>query len=757
MAVYYINGTSNSGATFGQSGYFYPLYLTASEANSAIRSDGTIGGTSHAHTFEEAPNITFYMPAESGEFFHAQASAPIGNYSGEVYISYSSPIAEADVEEIGTGVLASDTFNSWRKKTNDVARESISNKSLIGSVDTRLTRLLSVTGGENNIMSLTSSDNITGEKEFEGIVKFSGADEQANAIQIGLNGKLYVESNKFFFDKDIDLHAAGAEIKASSLNIPQGGTTNYSGNAYKWPIVGPSAGQFLKSDSNNNLEWSAVTAGDLASEVEAFFVEDPFPIGSIMQHSGSNAPSKYLFCDGAAVSRTTYSELFAVISTTYGAGDGSTTFNLPNLKGRVPVGLGQNTDANGVVAEFQSLGNTSYVDSPGVNSVTRNGEYKHTLTVDEMPSHRHQLFDDEGHKYFAVNDDNRGTDSSAANNNTLGSDAFSIQEVGTAQTVFPDAGISQTTYTGGLGTNAAGDNQVTARTDIAHNIVQPFIVLNYIIKAKGSAIVEQHVKAENGVLINDSNTTTNLLRSATDSSAKGSSNNPNTFSLNVDSDNFEFDGDVATGTGTGKLKLVADMFIPNIVQSVSNKTMKSSQDLPGISTATLTSALWPSHLLKDVTTSRTWSNINKYPLYASITPRRENSMFKISVNAFGSVQGDDSCGITVSYNTGSYAHGSVPTGLVETVIGDSQGLSHHKGVTFHLPQSADAYTDSGSWNGLWSPSISAGTTINFFLSLVGLNDGDDQMSFNHPFTTPNSTHTGGVFPTNIMVEEIYTQ
>ena len=83
MAVYYINGTSTSGTTFGQSGYFYPLYLTETEANSS--SDNSLG-TSHAHTFEEAPTITFYMPEEDA--VHAAASAPTGNYGDEVYISY---------------------------------------------------------------------------------------------------------------------------------------------------------------------------------------------------------------------------------------------------------------------------------------------------------------------------------------------------------------------------------------------------------------------------------------------------------------------------------------------------------------------------------------------------------------------------------------------------------------------------------------------------------------------------------------------
>lgn len=75
-------------------------------------------------------------------------------------------------------------------------------------------------------------------------------------------------------------------------------------------------------------------------------------IGTIVPFAGSTIPDGYLTCDGTAVSRTTYSDLFAVIGTTYGDGDGSTTFNLPNLKGRVVVGLdGNDTD-------FDTIGKT---------------------------------------------------------------------------------------------------------------------------------------------------------------------------------------------------------------------------------------------------------------------------------------------------------------------------------------------------------------------------------------------------------------
>jgi len=76
------------------------------------------------------------------------------------------------------------------------------------------------------------------------------------------------------------------------------------------------------------------------------------PVGSIILYPGASAPTGYLICDGAAISRTTYSDLYAVIGTVYGIGNGSTTFNLPNLKGRVPVGL------NSAETEFDALGET---------------------------------------------------------------------------------------------------------------------------------------------------------------------------------------------------------------------------------------------------------------------------------------------------------------------------------------------------------------------------------------------------------------
>lgn len=95
-------------------------------------------------------------------------------------------------------------------------------------------------------------------------------------------------------------------------------------------------------------------------------------VGSIILWPSDVLPSCYLPCDGHAVSRTDYVALFAICGTTFGAGDGSTTFNLPDLRGRVAVGTGQ-----------QSGGTAFATGDTG-------GEEKHQLDTSELASHDHQ-------------------------------------------------------------------------------------------------------------------------------------------------------------------------------------------------------------------------------------------------------------------------------------------------------------------------------------------------------------------------------
>ena len=113
-----------------------------------------------------------------------------------------------------------------------------------------------------------------------------------------------------------------------------------------------------KTDSDD-----LATQGDLSGGGAA-----ATPSGVVSAFAGSSAPSGWLLCDGSTVSRTTYSDLFAVIGTTYGSGDGSTTFTLPSLKGRMPVGLDSGQ------TEFDALAETG-----GAKTVT--------LATTEIPSH----------------------------------------------------------------------------------------------------------------------------------------------------------------------------------------------------------------------------------------------------------------------------------------------------------------------------------------------------------------------------------
>lgn len=109
------------------------------------------------------------------------------------------------------------------------------------------------------------------------------------------------------------------------------------------------------------------------------------PTGSIQMYAGSAAPTGFLLCDGSAVSRTTYADLFAVLSTTYGVGDGATTFNVPDLRGRIPIGVGTGTGGGASGTGLPSGGSSLTAVSRG----TWKGAETHTLAESEMPAHTH--------------------------------------------------------------------------------------------------------------------------------------------------------------------------------------------------------------------------------------------------------------------------------------------------------------------------------------------------------------------------------
>lgn len=178
----------------------------------------------------------------------------------------------------------------------------------------------------------------------------------------------------------------------------------------------------------------AIEPSKLAPSVQQSLV----PVGTILAFGGNTAPDGFLFCDGSPVSRSTYHNLFSAIGNVWGSGDGSSTFNLPDLRGRAPIGAGT---GNGLT--IRTIGESF-------------GEETHQLTIAEMPSHNHDI-DDQGHVHTGVLH--------------TGGSAFS----GGITPILSDTVQSTDRAFTGIKVLKQGGSQ-------PHNNMQPSAVVNYIIK-----------------------------------------------------------------------------------------------------------------------------------------------------------------------------------------------------------------------------------------------------------------------------------
>jgi len=155
--------------------------------------------------------------------------------------------------------------------------------------------------------------------------------------------------------------------------------------------------------------------------------------GTIIPWATASTPTGYLACDGSAVSRSTYSALFAVVGTTYGVGDGSSTFNVPNLTDKIPVGK----------SGTKAIASTGGADNANVSSVSANNT---TISTTNMPSHSHTTAG--------------GSDRNTANSGNQ----------------CPSNNASGGNNSGGGGSHNHSINAATV------SILQPFIEINYVIK-----------------------------------------------------------------------------------------------------------------------------------------------------------------------------------------------------------------------------------------------------------------------------------
>jgi microcystin-dependent protein len=231
-------------------------------------------------------------------------------------------------------------------------------------------------------------------------------------------------------------------------------------------------GSPIKTHAVGDTVSLSITAGTLAALI---------PPGKLEMYAGGTPPIGWLLCDGSAVSRTTFANLFAAIGTTWGPGDGSTTFNVPDLRGRSPIGAGTGTGLTN-----RTLG-------------AQVGAETHVMALSEMPSHGHN---DTGHYHTDSGHSHSGGTGNQSSNHAHGSSAgsgFAFTGQGTwgsvsggqptvggpnLKTAGVDADHSHSFNTNGasasIGSGSAQNQPVGGGN--AHTIVHPCAVINYIIR-----------------------------------------------------------------------------------------------------------------------------------------------------------------------------------------------------------------------------------------------------------------------------------
>lgn len=191
-------------------------------------------------------------------------------------------------------------------------------------------------------------------------------------------------------------------------------------------------------------------------------VSEAAPSGQISWFGMSTAPEGWLVCDGSAVSRTANQKLFSAVGTTWGVGDGTTTFNLPDLRGRTPIGTGQ-----GVGLTNRTIADTG-------------GDETHQLVTAELPTHNHTVTDS-GHSHGV-------TDPGHTHPPGSGGGAFAVSA---GSTLFDNTGANDGSTRANTGSNTTGltvDSATTGLTvnnsgsDQAHENMPPFAALLPCIK-----------------------------------------------------------------------------------------------------------------------------------------------------------------------------------------------------------------------------------------------------------------------------------
>ena len=228
-----------------------------------------------------------------------------------------------------------------------------------------------------------------------------------------------------------------------------------------FPIVTDGAGTAVPSGTliaGTPYELTFVNSSSHFRLKNFFVVPYVMPIGAVMEFYGSSVPNgNFAFPNGQAISRTTYAALFALLGTTYGTGDGSTTFNLPDLTGRVTAM--KEASASRLTSSYFGA-NSTVLGAVG-------GSESHTLSAGEIPA-------------IASSGSNLITVTSASTNVVSGNPSGSTAGTAGAITVFPPGQATAGTLTSTGGNTISVTSNNTGGN--AHAVVQPTIICNKIMR-----------------------------------------------------------------------------------------------------------------------------------------------------------------------------------------------------------------------------------------------------------------------------------
>ena len=201
-------------------------------------------------------------------------------------------------------------------------------------------------------------------------------------------------------------------------------------------------------------------------------------VGAIKPWTKTTAPAGYVLCDGAAISRTDYADLFAVISTTYGAGNGSTTFNVPDLQGKMPQGYESGNYAMAGTGGANTVTVAVTNNQAATNAITNNQSVTVTGSIDNTSLTTAQIAS-HSHTFATGPIPHAGQSGGAGRLSFTSGNPGNPQSIGNAGsgTGHNHSHTLSGTLTGNITTSLTGT--VTAA---GTNSFSPFVVVNYIIK-----------------------------------------------------------------------------------------------------------------------------------------------------------------------------------------------------------------------------------------------------------------------------------